>query len=162
MDTQPAKKKFYKRWWFWVIVVVVLFIIGASGSSNKNNTSNTAGNQGSQQSSQPSPKEEAIKIAAVKLSEEYKANEVAADSKYKGKILEISGIVDSIGKDILNVPYIALKSYEYAVIDKVQCMFSKNDESKLIDVAQGQQITLRGEVSGKMGNILVNGCQIVK
>ncbi|MDD2753011.1 MAG: hypothetical protein PHT44_00095 [Candidatus Portnoybacteria bacterium] len=160
MDTQPAKKKFYKRWWFWAIAIVLLIIIGSSGSSKKNGNQSPASGDQNQQPAQS--QQEAIKISAVKLSEEYKANEVAADSKYKGKMLEISGIVDSIGKDILSVPYIALKSYEYAVIDKVQCMFSKNDESKLIDVAQGQQITLRGEVSGKMGNVLVNGCQIVK
>ena len=31
---QSGKKKFYKRWWFWVLAVIVLFIIvGASGSS---------------------------------------------------------------------------------------------------------------------------------
>lgn len=31
---EGEKKKFYKRWWFWVLAVIVLFIIiGASGSS---------------------------------------------------------------------------------------------------------------------------------
>jgi hypothetical protein len=36
MDTQEsAKKKFYKRWWFWVGAVIVVFvIIGVSGSSS--------------------------------------------------------------------------------------------------------------------------------
>ena len=41
MDNQEVtKKKFYKRWWFWVGAVVVLFIvIGASGSGTKPSTS---------------------------------------------------------------------------------------------------------------------------
>lgn len=36
MDNQEsAKKKFYKRWWFWVGAVVVLFVvIGVSGGSS--------------------------------------------------------------------------------------------------------------------------------
>lgn len=33
MEKQDGKKKFYKRWWFWVGIVVVLFIIiGESGT----------------------------------------------------------------------------------------------------------------------------------
>lgn len=37
MDNQESpKKKFYKRWWFWVGAVFILFIIiGASGGSSK-------------------------------------------------------------------------------------------------------------------------------
>lgn len=44
----------------------------------------------------------------------------------------------------------------------VQCMFSKSDEVELAAVAKGQKITLRGEVSGKLGNIIVKSCEIVK
>jgi hypothetical protein len=40
MDQENPKKKFYKRWWFWVGAVFVLFIIiGSSGSSSKSGTS---------------------------------------------------------------------------------------------------------------------------
>lgn len=41
MDSQEkSKRKFYKRWWFWVGAVVLLFIItGSSGSSSKSGTS---------------------------------------------------------------------------------------------------------------------------
>src|SRR3989344_1576615 len=44
METQEgAKKKFYKRWWFWVGAVVVLFvIIGISGSSSPSATETTS------------------------------------------------------------------------------------------------------------------------
>lgn len=103
-----------------------------------------------------------IKVTATKLSEDYKANEISADAKYKGKTVEISGVVGSIGKDILSTPYIVLKTSQYAVMDSVQCMFSKEDESKLMNVSKEQSIVLTGEVSGKMGNILVNSCQISK
>ena len=41
MDNQEGtKKRFYKRWWFWVGAVFVLFIVmGASGSGSKPSTS---------------------------------------------------------------------------------------------------------------------------
>lgn len=38
MDNQQVKKKFYKRWWFWVLIVLALFIlIGELGSSDTEN-----------------------------------------------------------------------------------------------------------------------------
>lgn len=157
MDSQTApKKKFYKRWWFWVIVVLVLGSIGSSSDSSKQSvTSNTAPSASEQ------PKA-AIKVTALALSSAYKDNEVAADAKYKGQTVEITGTVDTIGKDILDTPYIALATTQYAIIDRIQCMFSKSDEPQLATVTKGQNITLRGEVSGKMGNVVVNGCSIVQ
>lgn len=154
-----GKKKFYKRWWFWVLAVIVLFIIiGSSGSSSTptqvaNNNSNTA------PVTQP---EETIKITAVKLSEEYDANKVAADAKYKDKLLEVSGTIDSIGKDILDTPYVTLQGRQYSLFG-LQCMFAKSDEAELATLSKGQSIVLQGRVSGELiGNVLAKGCKIVK
>ncbi len=146
-----------------VIVLVLLGVMGAfvpkttpPSSTATNSQNNTTGQ------SAPTPVVEAIKVTALELSNAYKANEVAADAKYKNKQVEITGTVESIGKDILDTPYIALESYQYAIIDKVQCMFSKSDEPQLATVSKGQKIILSGEVSGKFGNIIVKGCAIVK
>lgn len=106
---------------------------------------------------------EAVKVSAIQMSADYKENEVAADAKYKNKTVEISGSVDTIGKDILDTPYIAFQTAnQYEILDRVQCMFSRSDEVELAAVAKGQKITLRGEVSGKLGNIIVKSCEIVK
>lgn len=147
-----------------VQIVVVLILLGVAGaygpattksSANAPIAANTAG-----QTEQPVV--ESIKVTALQLSNAYKGNEVAADATYKSKQVEIMGTVESIGKDILDTPYIALESYEYAIIDKVQCMFTKADEPQLATVSKGQKITLRGEVSGKFGNIIVKSCAIVR
>jgi tRNA_anti-like len=106
--------------------------------------------------------EPAIKVTATKLIADYKANEVSADAKYKSKIVEVSGLVDTIGKDLLDTPYIALSNGEQYSFEKVQCMFSKSNEAELANVTKGDRITLKGEVSGKLGNVLVRGCAIVK
>lgn len=39
MDQENPKKKFYKRWWFWVGAVVVLFIVIGASSGSKPGTS---------------------------------------------------------------------------------------------------------------------------
>lgn len=144
-----------------VSVLILLVIAGSMASGNKAPLSSQQSNRGSV-SGKSQPSQEIIKISALKLSEEYKANEIAADTKYKGNTVEVTGVVENIGKDIIDAPYIALKSYEYAIVDKVQCYFSKADEAQLATVVKDRQITLQGEVSGKMGNIIFRGCQIVK
>lgn len=142
------------------IVIVLLVIAVSTSSSDKIPTPQEQGTQGTV-AVKTEPTKEAIKVTAIKMSEEYKANEISADAKYKGNIVEVSGIVDNIAKDFLDTPYITLKTSEYSIVS-IQCMFSKANESKLATVTKGQQITLRGEVSGKMGNVLVRGCQIIK
>lgn len=141
-------------------VVISLLIVGAMMAGDQSSSSSQQTIQGPvTQKSQPG--KEAIKVTAVKLSEEYKANEISADAKYKGNIVEVSGVVGTIAKDFLDTPYITLKTGEYSFVS-IQCMFSKADEPKLATIMKGQQIILSGEVSGKMGNVLVRGCQIIK
>ena len=157
-QNDKPKKKWYLRWWMWgVYLVLAVIVLGSIGASKEK--TRTADNNSSSATSQPV---EAIKVAALQLSSDYKDNEIAADAKYKNKLIEVTGIVDSIGKDILDTPYISLQSYEYAIIDHVQCMFSKSQEPELATVSKGQRIVLKGTVSGKLGNVLVKGCVIVK
>jgi len=156
MDTQEkTKKKIYKRWWFWAIIVVAVIGISSSGNSPK------GGSSGPQTQASAEQQMPAIKVSAVTLAAAYKDNEVAADAKYKGQIVEVTGIVDSIGKDILDTPYITLSTTQYS-FENIQCMFSKTDEPELAAVTKGKSITLRGEVSGKVMNVQVNGCSIVQ
>lgn len=143
-----------------VKIVLVLILLGVAGSQIGDNAKSEVA-----QSTQSTEKVEEIielpKVTSKQIVDDYKANEVSADAKYKGKEFEISGVVETIGKDIMDTPYIALESYEYAIVDKVQCMFSKGSETELAAVSKGQKITLKGEISGKLGNILVKGCEIV-
>lgn len=158
--TQVGKKKFYKRWWFWVLAIIVLFIIVGSGGSSS--TPTQVGNGGNTNTAPAAQPEEVIKITAVKLSEEYDANKVAADAKYKDKLLEVSGTIDTIGKDILDTPYVTLQGRQYSLFG-LQCMFAKSDEAELATLGKGQTITLQGRVSGELiGNVLAKSCKIVK
>lgn len=144
-----------------VVVVVLLIVAGVVGSKNLP-TSNTTRDGSQTAPAEKQVKKEVIRVSAVQLSEEYDANKVAADTKYKGKSLEISGVIDSIGKDIVDTPYVTLKGRELSLFG-VQCMFSKADEPKLATLSKGRGITLRGEVSGELiGNVLVRDCQIVE
>lgn len=163
-QTFEGKKKWYKRWW--MMPVYFIFAVSFIGALNDVNnapattSSNTAVNTQEVEESTPAPAPEAIKVTPSTLISEYEANGVAADAKYKDKLVEITGIVRSIDKDILDTPYIALETSE--ILSGVQCMFEKGDEAKLANVKKGQSITLQGNLSGKLGNVIVRDCVIVE
>ena len=102
-----------------------------------------------------------IHINVFELRAEYEENEVAADEKYEDKIIYVNGVIDNIGKDVLDTPYITLD--DGTIINSVQCMFDKADESIVADLKMGQEVTVRGECAGEIifGNILLRGSSIV-
>lgn len=156
---QGKKKKWYLRWYMWIVYIILFFIIigalGDKGSQTSSSSSNTPNATVVQTPVQPT-----IKVTADQIMSDYTANEVSADAKYKNNEVQVSGIVDTIGKDILDTPYIALKAGGEYSFSTVQCMFSKSDESALASVSKGQRIVLVGQVTGKLGNVILNGCRI--
>ena len=147
-----------------VIVIILLFVAGSSmGLSGNNITNITVGTTGSSVSSPVVQLVSVIKVTAMKLSEDYKANEIAADAKYKGNTLEVSGTISDIGTDVLNTPYVTFNTGEYSFLG-VQCMFGESDSPVLAKLSKGQALTVRGSVEGggKVMNVLLNNCQIVK
>ncbi len=118
---------------------------GASSSHQSEN-----GGSGTYQS------ESIITIGPDQLLGAYLRNEVAADADYKGNQLEITGTIESIGKDIIDKPYIAI--YAGHSFFMVQCLFTKADEPNLARLSPGMQITIDGRCRGKMGNIILDHC----
>ena len=143
------------------IIVVLCIIAGIVVSKNGTSIPTVSSTSPSTTGSTNAPAQPPIKISAVALSDAYNNNEVAADAKYKGNVVDVTGTIDTIGKDILNNPYVTLKTAEYSVLS-VQCMFSQSDESTLAALSSGQAITLQGTVSGKTLNVILDGCSVVK
>lgn len=97
-----------------------------------------------------------IDISAPQLYAEYEENGVAADQNYKGKVLRVTGIVNSIDKDIMDNIYVALQGND--IIGDVQCFFSDDNANKAAQLKKGQKITVIGKCDGKMMNIMMKGC----
>jgi hypothetical protein len=97
-------------------------------------------------------------LSATQLYSEYESNEVSADSKYKGRVVVVSGTIQNIGKDIMDDAYIVIGGEGF--LDGVQCTFTKDQESSVALLSKGQYVTVKGEVAGKMGNVLVNKCTL--
>ncbi len=93
------------------------------------------------------PSVPAMEVTSIKLYLDYKANEIAADAKYKGKILKVTGIVVDIGK-FLGTSEITLLGEDTVGVSGVRCKFNKDNESQLLQLSKGQEITVQGKCTG--------------
>ena len=93
-------------------------------------------------------------ISASKLYKEYNENEIAADEKYKGKIIEVTGVIRDIGNDIMDNAYITLVGNEY--FGDIQCYF--NEKSVVAKLSKGKRVTVIGNCFGLMINVQINNC----
>ncbi|MBK6290135.1 MAG: hypothetical protein IPF59_00050 [Ignavibacteria bacterium] len=154
-----TKKPFYKKWWVWLIVgVVVIGIASQSGKKDSATGEATAqiSTSGSSSTASEKPREvAAIKVSAKEYYEAYDGNEVAADGKFKDKIIEISGEVESVEKTLGTV-YVALKGAD--MFGQVRCALE--DESGAASISKGSVVTLVGTGDGKMGFPNVTDCKI--
>lgn len=149
-------KKFFK----WVFIILgVMFVIGLigamfgdGGNNNSNQTSNTTTSAAPAEESvsSPAPAEEVIKVRARDLAAAYDDNEAAADAKYKDKLLEVSGVIASIDKGMLDETNVMLQGKNEFL--HVAATLEKSEEQKAINLHKRQTITLRctgnSEVAG--------------
>lgn len=99
-----------------------------------------------------------IEITAVDLYEAYDSNEVSADEAYKGKKLLITGVIDNIGKDIMDDPYVSLK-VDY--FQSVNCYFSKKDNKILSQLSKGQKVKIIGKCRGfSLSSVMIDNCEV--
>jgi hypothetical protein len=102
-------------------------------------------------------------VTTVSLSDllsDYKGNEVRADGKYKGKTIQVTGIVDDVKKDITGDPYVTVGSGAAFEIPQVQCTAGSNQTAAFANLNKGQKVTVQGEVDGLMMNVLLSDCVI--
>lgn len=169
-----VKKQFYQKAWFWILIVFAFIVfVGIIGSSsdNTNIVSSNPTNQEQEKTSntntttQEEEKENnIIKVDYEKLHKDYMDNPIAADEKYKGKILELTGKVYNIDREIAGNPYITFNiGGEYSFQD-VRITFKKSEEEKVTKLKKGQKVTIRGECRGTLlsTTVSLNDCEIVK
>lgn len=108
----------------------------------------------------PDTDEPAIVVSAPVLVAEYEANEIAADEKYKGRKVQVTGVVDSVAKDVLDNMYVTLDSGREFSITSVQCFFDDTEKRNLASLVKGLSLTVECKCDGKFGNVLLKECAI--
>lgn len=98
----------------------------------------------------------AVKVSARELFQAYEANEIAADSQYKGKRIEISGEIESIASDMFDQPLVQLSAGEFKYVG-VQGL----TKEVAAGLAKGQSIALVCNGAGEaIGTPMLDGCAI--
>ena len=158
-------------------VIGGLVIIGALGSvtgGNSNNkisdnkqTSVSVENSDSKQTSVSNENsnkkqmEPELNISASELINAYKENEVKADKMYKGKIVEVNGIVDGIDSGIDDKAIVTLSDGDEFSIYTVSCYIDDENQDKACELKKGENVMIVGKADGEIiGEPVIKDCKI--
>lgn len=149
MSGEAQSKPLWKRWWVWVLAVIVLGAMSRMGGGG-----GAAVSSGSPSIEQEVKKPELV-VTATAYFNDYEGNEVAADEKYKGKLIEISGTVAEVRKT-LGSYFIDLESPNQFL--HIACEMSSQDG--LASVAKGSSVTIIGQGAGKVMSPRLDECVV--
>lgn len=126
-----------------------------SGSSDEQTTTGS----GDEQPSVSEPEEEPVKteLNITELTEAYIADPDAAASKYKGKIVTITGVLDSAS---VMEGTVLVTDGENVTIG-AQCALLSNEIPKIYDLEAEQDIKIKGKVDDYDIHINIINCTIV-
>lgn len=92
-------------------------------------------------------------VSAERLAEDFKANEVRAEAKYRGQTLRVYGPVSDVSI-VFGSPIVTLGSG----FPKVTCNLAQRDAAAAIN--RGQTITVVGRCGGQGFNVQLHDCEI--
>ena len=101
-----------------------------------------------------------ISISPADLLREYEKNEVAADSRYKGRTLIVRGKIARIGRDIGDTAYVSFKN-DHPSFRSVQCFFGRSAEAQLGELSPGDEVLISGKCDGLFGTVSLKDCQLL-
>lgn len=137
------------------IGVVVLIVIGMISGAGKSGSGQKSGSTGTTQEKQV---QEPTSIKAQELADDFDSNQVAAENKWKGKLVQFSAEITNITDTGLSFSKVASKQFSMA---QISCRVT--DKQQLLSLKNGQTVTVKGVVGGQtIGVIDVSDCSVVK
>jgi len=180
-ETQNSQKKpWYKKWWVIVLGIIFLYAIVSASMDSAKDSLDDAKNKATETQNKideaakttdesktvtdTKPAETIvapIKVTSIELSKAYEENEVAADEKYKGKMLEASGKITSIDNGIADNELIVRLSDGKYDMSTTSCYMNASEKEKVVALKKGQQVTLIGEGnSATLGSPVLKECTV--
>ena len=133
-----------------ILFALGLFLILGCSGANQNAT--TPANSASvtkvpanTTAASAAPTEKPIAVQARVMTKDYDENELAADGKYKGKTIAVSGKVENIAETMGNVT-VSLAGHD--MVKSVMCSFEESEKTNVAKLKKGQQATLVGTGDG--------------
>jgi hypothetical protein len=105
-----------------------------------------------------SSKKAEIEIEAAVLTREFEENEEAANIRYLGKIIAVSGTVNSVTEDEQNLSVYLKNAEDFS---GVMCTISKASEN-INPFKAGDQVKIKGICDGYLMDVKLNKCSLEK
>lgn len=131
-----------KKVLLWVLGIVIGLAVLGSIFGDKKDASAPAQTADASGTATVEAKPAAVNVTASELVKAYKDNEVAANEKYKGKMLLVSGSIDSIDAGMGDEPVIMLKSSGDYGMNNPHAELADSDVKKAGTLKKGQAIKL--------------------
>lgn len=107
-----------------------------------------------------------ISASAADLVREYESNDAAANTKYLGKIIDVTGSVKEVTKD--EGGYFTIVLGDTAGLSSVRCAMDSSHQDDAARVSNGSSVMIRGACTGfnkdDMGlgsDVILNRCVLV-
>jgi hypothetical protein len=95
-------------------------------------------------------------VTATELFNAFETDETAANEKYLGKIIEVTGTVQEVKKDEEGKTGVTLEGG--GMMFGVICKLDDFSEPKRTEFTQGEQVTLKGECTGMLMDVVLVRC----
>jgi len=97
-------------------------------------------------------------ITSIDLQKAFENNEAGSITKYVNKIIEVTGTIESVKTSEDNITSLVLKTE--SGLSSVICTLSTQSDPVMLTA--GKEVTIRGECSGFLMDVLLNNCFIIK
>lgn len=98
-------------------------------------------------------------VTDLQLLHAYSDNQIAADAKYCGREIVLSGHVDTVGHDMMSGSYIMMT--EPDTMNYVMCYVDVGQRAALALLHRGQLVSVIGTCAGRMEFVTLNHCQLI-
>lgn len=138
---------------FFVSVATLLSVVlGCGGGGSNSSQSSPAVNRSTNNDSVAGPTATPIAVQARDLTKAYEENELAADGKFKDKLLAVTGKISSIAETFGNV---TVQLDGHKPLNTVMCSFEDDQKANVAMLKKGQSVTLVGTGDGSTGGLYV-------
>ena len=105
-----------------------------------------------------------LEVTAAQLQADYEANDVAADLRYKDKVIAVTGIVASIVSKDSGGASVGLETGNF--VEGVRCHFTEQHVQDVAKLLEGDWVKLRGQAEGKgltdLFDVSVRACSLLE
>jgi hypothetical protein len=100
-----------------------------------------------------------FQLPATELFQAFEQDEATSNTKYIGKVIEVSGTIEEISTDEKGSPVVLLAGG--GDFGGVLCTFEASEKDKVTALATGQNVKIKGSCSGMLMEVVLNRCSLV-